>query len=859
MFHRSKPVFSKEQWKSAKRDRSPRRKTLVLATTLSFERLEARWLLSASPTIDGPFLVTPTTTGTAIFPATAMDAAGDFVVVWQNNNGIFAQRYDASGAAEGTQVQVSGDTPLNFNPSVAMDAAGDFVVAWTSPDAVKSYSDVMARQFNAAGQPQGSELLVSSWAASPSVAMDAAGDFGIAWVQYAYQDMNMISAARYSSDGVTEAHQSPVSWIDQRTKFVVQYPSLAMDAAGDMVVVWSQNGDSMSGVYDSRLTAGGEIPQGPVSSSAATDRPPSVAMDPAGDFVVAYSVKTSASTYANYVRTYSADFIQQGNPQLVTTSTSSQGWPVVAMQADGEFVVDWQDDNETILAQRFSAGATAQGSAFQVGELTDPNFNYYGIEYYAVAGDASGDFVTTWDQGGDRYDPTSVYGSLTTVENMLVVQPGTPNDHIGIEFTDANNFTVISDGQTTSYSTTQYSKVVIEGPVGAFAEVVFQDGYHSFAATQTLRATRLATPGFEFDAENVQDAYVYASGSARSMLATSTHSSYFVESLATDSDSPANYSYLADPDDGIFSELSGFTSINAAGMLGASYAYIYSSSGAKVTATTPGVASASTSSISSTLSSFPQIYVVGASDGTDKISMNCNGGAFVSTPIFSYVNDSLPATNAYAATNCLVGALYAASVTASASAKGQDTAFFYSYSKNVFTGQVGASSLAGSALDASGTSYPFSVEADGFKSVAVLESGSGSDVANLVSPGNGTFVGSSTVDTLSVGGTTITVDTNIEQSDGRFTPAYSDVSVTGHHDGTDAATLSDLGTTNVLVAQNSTATLSTPATGSAVQTIAVSQFGNVTATQQDGHLDTLDEGAIDYALTTVGTWSSGGA
>ena len=68
-----------------------------------------------------------------------MDDSGDFVVAWQSKDqdgdkwGIYAQRFNASGAPQGGEFRVNTATSKEQQaPSVAMDADGDFVVAWQS-------------------------------------------------------------------------------------------------------------------------------------------------------------------------------------------------------------------------------------------------------------------------------------------------------------------------------------------------------------------------------------------------------------------------------------------------------------------------------------------------------------------------------------------------------------------------------------------------------------------------------------------------------------------------------------------------------------------------------------------------------
>ena len=90
-----------------------------------------------------------------------MDANGDFVVVWQSDQqdgsmlGVFGQRFNAAGGKAGGEFGVNTYTlDKQINPTVAMDAAGDFVVAWSSFGQDGSGYGVYARRYNAAGAPR---------------------------------------------------------------------------------------------------------------------------------------------------------------------------------------------------------------------------------------------------------------------------------------------------------------------------------------------------------------------------------------------------------------------------------------------------------------------------------------------------------------------------------------------------------------------------------------------------------------------------------------------------------------------------------------------------------------------------------
>jgi hypothetical protein len=91
----------------------------------------------ANPADGSEFQVNTFTVGDQDNVAIARDAAGNFVVVWESTDqdgdqdGIYAQRFDSSGNRLGNEFQVNTFTRGNqSDPAVAMDATGNFIIAW---------------------------------------------------------------------------------------------------------------------------------------------------------------------------------------------------------------------------------------------------------------------------------------------------------------------------------------------------------------------------------------------------------------------------------------------------------------------------------------------------------------------------------------------------------------------------------------------------------------------------------------------------------------------------------------------------------------------------------------------------------
>src|SRR5262245_10755479 len=103
--------------------------------------------------VGSDFQVNTFTTSSQYLPEVGLDNDGDFVVVWQSDGqdgslyGVFARRYSSAGTASGAAFQVNVQTvSVQGIPRIALDADGDFVIAWQGLDG--DDAGVWARRFN---------------------------------------------------------------------------------------------------------------------------------------------------------------------------------------------------------------------------------------------------------------------------------------------------------------------------------------------------------------------------------------------------------------------------------------------------------------------------------------------------------------------------------------------------------------------------------------------------------------------------------------------------------------------------------------------------------------------------------------
>jgi hypothetical protein len=470
--------------------------------------LESRQLLSAVPA-GLEFRVNAHTTSNQQAPAVAMDADGDFVVVWISEGqdgsdfGIYGQRFNASGASQGSEFRVNVHTTnAQRDAAVAMDANGNFVVAWASRHQLSGSSDydVFARRFGADGTPLSGEFQVNAYTTNvqraPKVAMDADGDFVIVWHSNGQDGSNNgVYGQRYNATGTAQGTEFR---INSYTTGSQVDPSIAMDAVGNFVVTWTSSGTSQAGansgsdVYGQRYAADGSTVGSEFLVNSYTVREQTksaVAMDADGDFVVTW-VATDQLVFGSaddiYARRFSAGGVAQGTEFLVNTSTTgNQQAPAIAMDADGDFVIVWRSahinttNGDDVYAHQFAADGTPVGSQFRVNTHTS-NQQFRS----AVAMDADGDFVVVWDSYGQVNHPNLT--SLYDIYAQRYEQPVT----VGFTITQTGPGTSVSEHGTAAQKTDTFSVVLNTAPMSnVVLNVVSNDTTEATVNVATLTFT----------------------------------------------------------------------------------------------------------------------------------------------------------------------------------------------------------------------------------------------------------------------------------------------------------------------------------------------------------------------------------
>ena len=388
---------------------------LLQAFALSALAAVASAQVSAGP----EFRVNTFTTGRQFFPRAAMARNGDFVIVWEslgqdgNAQGIFGQRFAASGTPLGSEFQVNTYTTYpQVEAALAMGRRGDFVVVWASIPTGSGY-DIRGRRYDVSGNPIGGEFAVNTYTYSsqnrPHVGMAADGAFVVSWTSAGGDGSIVGIAAR-----LFDAAGAPVG-----SEFVVNTyttgsqisSDVAVGPNGDFVVVWedftNDRDGSGSTVLGQRFDAGGNPLGTEFQVNSYTTGPqqlPSVSVSTAGGFVVAFASEDGSGCGA-FARRFDSSGNALGADFQANTTTPNCQYGVagqVAHDARGNFIVTWtgsfQDGSGSgVYGQRFSASGSRRGAEFQVNSYTT------GEQAWATVGsDAVGNFVMSWQSSGGQ-------------------------------------------------------------------------------------------------------------------------------------------------------------------------------------------------------------------------------------------------------------------------------------------------------------------------------------------------------------------------------------------------------------------------------------------------------------------------
>ncbi len=369
------------------------------------------------------------TSGNQNLPAVASLPSGGWVAVYQAYfSSPTSRKFDVAARLISNQGLPTGTTDIVVNTTVAADQTnpdvacfpgGKFVVVWQSDGQDGDLGGVVARVFDAAGDPLSGEVLVNTYTTGPQVFPRVTalpnGDYVVVWQSYGQDgDGNGVYGRRLSSSGAAPGAEFRVH---ATTGGDQSFPAVAHFSDNRLLVAW-ESPAATPGTTEIRwrfLSADGT----PLTEEATANTPgtasctrPDVAVFGDDRFVIAWERSEAGDNDA-----YARRFLANGTPdgiefRLHQYALDSQLRPQLASLPDGRLVATWMSDGQDgsylgAFARRFDALGSPIGAEFQVNVFTTGEQSFP-----AISAQTDGAAYVVWHSLGQDGSGYGVFGRL---------------------------------------------------------------------------------------------------------------------------------------------------------------------------------------------------------------------------------------------------------------------------------------------------------------------------------------------------------------------------------------------------------------------------------------------------------------
>jgi hypothetical protein len=369
-------------------------------------------------------------------PSVAFDTDGHAMAIWRDSDlgrhAIKSLRY-IPGAGWDPFMSQATLVPIGFIgwPKFAFDGAGGAMAVWGVHDAANDNLHATRYIAGAGWESNGGGVIQYGDSTSPELAVDPAGNAMVVWNQYD-GTRHDVRARRYTAGvGWGTAH---LIEIDNQT--ADGRPQVEADANGNFIAVWIQTDGVRNNVWANRYVAG-------TGWSGRT----LIETDNGNAISIVIDVHESGEAIAIWEQNdgvrdnlWASRYVA-GNwtATLIETGDGNVQWPQVAYGANGDAIAVWTQTNQgaaSVYANRYVAGSGWSGATLietdDAGNANAPK----------VAVDRHGHAIVVWNQHDgtgynfvlNRFVAGRGWGTATLLETDEALTKGTPDiaiDHRG--------------------------------------------------------------------------------------------------------------------------------------------------------------------------------------------------------------------------------------------------------------------------------------------------------------------------------------------------------------------------------------------------------------------------------------------
>lgn len=327
-------------------------------------------------------------------PQTAVDSSGNIFVVWEDDtskNILFSRSLDG-GATFSAPISLSNPKSIPTGPRIAVDAHNGINVVWTDSPSVNL--DVFFARSTDGGATFSSPVNVSHSSASnapgsPQLAADSAGDIFVVW-----EDDGVLGILfSRSVDGGT-TFSAPIMVSTNTTGSFL--PELAVGSTGNVYLVWEDDTSSNAGISFSRSLDQGQTFAAPKTLSGGNNNctNPQINSDLAGNLNVVWENDSPGNFEVFFSRSTDSG-LNFSAPLNVSNRSGFSTAPLVAAEPAGGIDVIWLDTTPPATNTDVFFSRSADG-----GTTFSPSANLSNSTFFsnnpALAVDFAGNINVVW-------------------------------------------------------------------------------------------------------------------------------------------------------------------------------------------------------------------------------------------------------------------------------------------------------------------------------------------------------------------------------------------------------------------------------------------------------------------------------
>ena len=387
-----------------------------------------------------------TDVGFAFNPVLAMDAAGNAIAVWDQDDSmavakIWARRYDATNDTWGTAVMISDSGDYAQLPNIAIEPGGSAIAVWEEDDGIGGFN-VRASRYSASGGSWSASVLLENAAGAafePEVAMDVSGNGIVVWGQEGAPGTFTfdVQSNRYSAATDTWSGAELLE-LDAGDAFL---PRVAINDNGDAIVGWEQEAVPFSFIYGARAavysaTAGAWGNAATLSAAGGDVEATQVGIDVDGNATVVWRQDGGAGVYNIHANRQPVATGNWSAAVILDTGGDNAGFPQLGVGVGGDSIVVWEQFNAAGFLDGFATTYSTLAGAWDTAATIETGTG--SVFFPRVATDAGGNAIVAWAQNdgtgtntgnvfGNRYvADTGTWGTVIMLDDGTGVDVGPP-------------------------------------------------------------------------------------------------------------------------------------------------------------------------------------------------------------------------------------------------------------------------------------------------------------------------------------------------------------------------------------------------------------------------------------------------